>query len=97
MPRFLTVVHQAVSKGCWQRYPDGLPDATVVAEQSDWFATYLSSSPSETMNNTSCGVSLAAFEPPPGFGMMVLTPEIALAKSVSVSLLQKDEVKQPFL
>src|ERR1700761_6103874 len=75
MPRFFTVVHQAVLKGAWQRLPSR------DCEQLD--ATS-SSTPSDTMNSTSCGVLVGV--PRPGFGMTALTADIALSKLVSVSL-----------
>src|SRR5580700_4656556 len=83
IPRFFTVVHQVVSNGCWQRLP------LSVCEQ---LAETLSSTPSLTRNSTSCGVLLD--EPVPGSGMMPLMFDIAELKSVSVSLLQFETVRQ---
>src|ERR1700749_2348494 len=76
MPRFLIVVHQAVLNGCWQRLPSS--DCEQVVETS-------SSTPSDTINSTSCGVLVGV--PRPGLGMMPLMLDIAVSKLVSVSLL----------
>src|SRR5580700_1682282 len=84
MPRFLTVVHIAVLNGCWQRVP------VSVCEQDDEFTS--SSTPSLTINNTSCGVLFEA--PVPGFAMMPLMAVIAVSKLVSVSLLLFEQVSQ---
>src|SRR3984885_213855 len=75
MPRFFTVVHHVVLNGCWQRLPSS--DCEQLDETS-------SSTPSETMNSTSCGVLFGV--PRPGLGMMVLIADMALSKLVSVSL-----------
>src|ERR1700683_3785387 len=77
IPRFFTVVHIDVLKGCWQRVPSSGCEHDVEFTSS--------STPSETMNTTSWGVLFA--EPVPGFGMRVLTAVIADSKLVSVSLL----------
>src|ERR1700704_2313996 len=55
----------------------------------------LSSTPSDTMNSTSCGGFPAM--PVPGAGMTPLTPDMAASKSVSSSLLLLVEVNQLFL
>src|SRR5580704_10793247 len=76
MPRFFTVVHQLVLNGAWQRLPSS--DCEQLDETS-------SSTPSDTMNRTSCGVLFGV--PRPGLGMMPLILDIADSKLVSVSLL----------
>src|ERR1700683_2936737 len=76
MPRFFTVVHHVVLNGCWQRLPSS------DCEQLDELS---SSTPSETMNSTSCGVLFGV--PRPGFGMMPLICDMAVSKLVSMSLL----------
>src|SRR5271170_5334489 len=83
MPRFFTVVHQVVLKGCWQRVPSS--GCEHVPETS-------SSTPSVTRNRTSCGVEAEA--PVPGSGMVPLICDMADSKLVSVSLLQFELVKQ---
>src|ERR1700730_17650380 len=76
MARFLTVVHHAVLNGCWQRLlPLSVCEQVVLAS---------SSTPSETMNSTSCGVEVGV--PWLGLGMMVLICDIAVSKLVSMSL-----------
>ena len=47
MPRFFTVVHHVVLNGCWQRVPSRCCEQVLDTS---------SSTPSETMNNTSRGV-----------------------------------------
>src|SRR5580704_2685428 len=87
MPRFFTVVHHAVLNGCWQRLlPLSVSEHVVLAS---------SSTPSETMNSTSCGVEVGV--PRPGLGMMALTCDIAVSKLVSMSLLLLLLVSQLFL
>src|SRR5580704_4527095 len=87
MPRFLTVVHHAVLNGCWQRLlPLSVCEQVVEAS---------SSTPSETMNSTSCGVEAGV--PRPGLGMMALICDIAVSKLVSMSLLLLLLVSQLFL
>src|SRR3954469_24071371 len=81
MPRFLMVVHIAVSSGCWHR----LFEAKVALGQVE---TILSSTPSVTRNTTSCGVSPAALLPSPGAGMMPLRVVSAPAIFVPLSVLQ---------
>src|ERR1039458_5266119 len=92
MPLFLIVVHHVVSNGCWQRVP---PEQLMVGWEQ--VVEFLSSAPSDTMNSTSCGVSPFTLVPPPGFGMSVLMALMALSKSVSVSSLQFDDVRQLLL
>ena len=86
MPRFFSFVHHVVLNGCWQRLP---------SSDSEHEAEILSSTPSLTMNKTSCGVLFA--EPVPGFGMTPSMSDIAVSKSVSVSLLQFETVRQLLL
>src|SRR6185312_5943171 len=84
MPRFFIVVHQDVSmRYCCRHNPPPTETQLAPAPQVE---TILSSTPSVTRNSTSCGVSPAAVVPLPGAGIVVFMLDIAVLKSVSVSL-----------